>query len=350
VNCLIDYIGLKGCSEGAPGSGLYVNSLPGIPSGLLSNIANADQKTRRGAWADIQNASIIQLHTDIYSEFQKRYQLRTSVRSVIVNQDIDTTSITNASDQKRGFGIDVDSGIDSDYTRSHLMGISVESMSIYIHTLPEEAFAVSIYDGITKQSLWSKTINTEEFSLTTGAWNIIPVNQIFSTKKPLFCYEATEVDSASNELATGLTSQVCSCMESWYGFDYSQGNCPGRVFGFHSSSANNVNTITESTNSYALSATFSLVCSYENLICAMKRQFAEVLWYMSGWQTLQFALHSPQFTRENTINREQTMELQGSIYDAYKQKLSQVVSGIKLNENDICLECAGQLRREFRRA
>lgn len=76
MSCLTDYIGLKGCNEDPPESGLYINSLPGISLESLDRIATSEQITYRGVWADVQEEAYLTFELDFFNELMKCYKIQ----------------------------------------------------------------------------------------------------------------------------------------------------------------------------------------------------------------------------------------------------------------------------------
>lgn len=75
MNCLTDYIGLKGCSIAVPESGLYVNTLPGITLESMDRIATAEQTTYKGVWADVQDEAYQEFDKMFFAELLKCYTI-----------------------------------------------------------------------------------------------------------------------------------------------------------------------------------------------------------------------------------------------------------------------------------
>ncbi len=65
MNCLQDYIGLKGCTVDAPLSGLYINDYPGMSSELLDKIATPEQASYVGMWDSAQAVSYVRMKRDV---------------------------------------------------------------------------------------------------------------------------------------------------------------------------------------------------------------------------------------------------------------------------------------------
>lgn len=77
MHCLTDYIGLRGCSNDTPPeSGYYLNSLPGISLESIDKIANQDQITYKGVWADVQDEAFIVFGVDFFNELLKCYRIQ----------------------------------------------------------------------------------------------------------------------------------------------------------------------------------------------------------------------------------------------------------------------------------
>lgn len=75
MNCLTDYIGLKGCSTVEPESGLFINSLPGITLESMDRIATAEQITYKGVWADVQEEAYQEFDKMFFAELLKCYTI-----------------------------------------------------------------------------------------------------------------------------------------------------------------------------------------------------------------------------------------------------------------------------------
>lgn len=79
LTCLIDYIGFTNCVGvyEAPESGLYINSLPGISLESIDKIADSEQVTYKGVWADAQTEAAVRFRVDFITEVTKCYQINT---------------------------------------------------------------------------------------------------------------------------------------------------------------------------------------------------------------------------------------------------------------------------------
>lgn len=77
MDCLIGYIGLSYCPGiyEQPGSGIYLNSLPGISIQSIDAIADSEQVTYLRAWEDVQKSAVSQFRIDIIAELNKCFKL-----------------------------------------------------------------------------------------------------------------------------------------------------------------------------------------------------------------------------------------------------------------------------------
>lgn len=76
MDCLTDYIGLKICGNETSDSGQFINSLPGISLESVDKIADAEQITYAGVWADVQAEAANRFYIDVVNELSKCYQLQ----------------------------------------------------------------------------------------------------------------------------------------------------------------------------------------------------------------------------------------------------------------------------------
>jgi len=74
--CLIDYIGLNYCGVyETPDSGHYLTTLPGISIESMDKIADSDQITYLGVWADVQKEAMVRFYADVMAELNGCYAI-----------------------------------------------------------------------------------------------------------------------------------------------------------------------------------------------------------------------------------------------------------------------------------
>lgn len=73
--CLTGYIGLKVCGDETSASGMFINSLPGISLESIDKIAESEQISYAGVWADVQAEAAIRFYVDVVTEITKCYSV-----------------------------------------------------------------------------------------------------------------------------------------------------------------------------------------------------------------------------------------------------------------------------------
>lgn len=99
LTCWIDYIGLNNCVGvyGTSPSGHYINSLPGLTWDNIDNIADTEQRTWEGVWADVQQTAIARFYTDALTAIGSCFQLsKDCVYEDILCDEDNMVKLTNA--------------------------------------------------------------------------------------------------------------------------------------------------------------------------------------------------------------------------------------------------------------
>jgi hypothetical protein len=91
MECLKNYIGIKGCGAPAPPevpdplpegesatdyfSGLYINQLPGVNLEVMQSIADDEQETYLGVWADVEARALLKFALAVKAELNKCHKI-----------------------------------------------------------------------------------------------------------------------------------------------------------------------------------------------------------------------------------------------------------------------------------
>lgn len=75
--CLVDYIGIKGCGSDSetPASGLLINELPGVNLAMIQSLADEEQQTFLGVWADVKKRALLKFTLAVKVELNKCYRI-----------------------------------------------------------------------------------------------------------------------------------------------------------------------------------------------------------------------------------------------------------------------------------
>jgi hypothetical protein len=315
-SCLTDYIGILGCGRATPNSCLYINSLPGMSVINFDRLTTEEKPTYLQIWDDIQLRAIKRFQIDLYGILNKRWKIDTISNSINLGRKYDTTNITAAAADYRGFVKDLDYGMDNELVKTSTL------QTHYIQTL---SFYSPIVQANTSIKIFDVDLGTVIDSFTFDAvigWNVVQVNKNYTERRIFVGVDSTNINSV--ELIIPTTT-----MWKWYDV----------VRGASMTIAGGVSTLVYNNNTFGLSATFGTRCKWDSLVCANLDVFAESLWYCLGSETMVEALVSGR-TNIVTTDRKRNEYLKTEVYDVrYQQSLEQAALNIEMDQSDICIEC-----------
>lgn len=333
MNCLKDYIGIAGCSNTTATSGIYLNKyLPGIEWRQIEEIADADTVGLSALWSDIQDRAIARFRTDVNVALQNKfgangYNSGYKLKQITQMNNLgtyNTATTYTAAAEERGFKIKL-----SEFG-SNLQSIYIQSVKLFATAL--NPYTISFTD------LKNNTVlQTTSFTPTSvNEWFDIPINEFFDAKELAVTYNSAVVVSQSLPLdQLAYYDQGCDCL--CYGYS----NCEAYISGYK-------NGLTTS-DSYGLSAIFSVRCKWDAIVCNNKDFFLTAWAYCLGAELMTERIYSSRINRWTTIDKNRAMELRkefearylgGTINETkYAGELNNAVYGLSLNQNDCCIEC-----------
>ena len=327
MDCLKNYIGIKGCGAAEPISGIYVNSHPAITSSMVDMIANEEQVTYLNVWDDVNSYAASKFKTAVISHLSKRYILNNIRDAFSIGKKIETGGTTSASATYRGFTI-------KSQTDSQLIGIYVEYLNLYLSSVPTDDFAVKIFDIDNEEQLYTKTIDKD--TLVVG-WNKIEVSRFFDATYIFCCYDSTNITSAYQTLNNIGNLQRpysptvgCACN---FGYDYAYVN------GAKSTSIAAPYDFDNANNTYGLSGKFSVQCKFDNLVCANREHFTSAWLSLLCHSIMFFRYTTSRMNEFTTIMKDDAKELMEYFHVEFEKELESAVVGIRLDTNDGCIEC-----------
>lgn len=324
MECLSGLVGLRGCGNSTPGSGLYINSLPGIPMELLDKISSAEQGTAQGLWTDTEILAQEQLLMDFTILMGDRFQINDIAKMFQLPTDASTTNSPQGAFDN-GFTLD----LGTTHPISRLMKVGVDKVGIYLTAVPGAPFDIKIANYDTGQVL--KTITVPTANLVVG-WNYFDVLESYWCKHLKFYYTASEALTKLIPFPVNLNQRFCNC--------YCSDQCPGQIRGISDGTFSTV-------NSYGLTASISFECSFEGIICANRKKFSRPLWYLLGHTVMAQTLASHRYSRFNTTDREKIKELKDDFFADYSKAMKLLSKGITLNDDDFCLSCDPTIMKGF---
>ncbi len=338
MDCLIDYIGLKDCETDTSPSGLFINQLAGVELAMINSIADEDQADYLGVWADVQQRAALRFKNDVKAIFAERYKLKQIYKSIDVGNIVDVNNFTVHSSTYRGFKVELNCS-DSDYAPSNLQVFYVQT--IKFNALNSDNTNIYIIDLDTGETLYTKAYST------IIGWNYIQVNQTFTARRIFICIDAFNIDLPNLDISTINNSLFYNCNDYDYCFDCGCGTV-GKITG--SEYDTNTQTYIDSpSNTYGVSAIFSIQCQFEPVVCNNLNVFASAWLYLLGSELMDERIYTSRLNEYTLFDKIKAKELKrifeakykGGIVDeiTYYGELNTTINSINLNLGDACLEC-----------
>lgn len=314
MNCLTDYIGLRGCSSTTPPSGLYVNDLPGISLKQIVSLTNEEEKTYLELWDMIQLRAQNRFSLDVREQMGKAYKIK-SINQGISVPGYSTGTGTTPAAAEYGFTIEYDT-MDTGYVPSPLSYIHVQKVDIYIETADDYTFYIRDIDS-------GAIIYSNPSQFMNVGLNTIEVNTTFNNVARLF--GGISLDKSTNYTsikAPSINGECCGAITrgAWFfgSFHYTQ-------------------------ELYGLCPTYTIGCSWDGLICLNKNIFSRAYWYLLGIEVLTEVIYSTKLNQFTTVNLQKANELRKEYQVEYMKTLTQIAEGMNL-DCDCCLECSGSVQ------
>lgn len=319
MNCLKGYIGVKGCGQATPAGG-YINMLPGISLRSIHGIANSEQETFVRVWEDVQDRAWMRFESDFKSKLRAKFNLRT----ILGNYDLRSIDSGSVSEAKAQYaGIVIDSGINE----NGLFAFDVFSISYDSTFAGEITFKVFDRQGVELDSI----VKTVAAGLNS-----------FSIEKR---YTASLIFIAVDcSLHTSKYTTVTEDKDVFYNYLYNafNGCCQPLVSGATTSLGNRIqHAFTGST--FGLSAMVTPTCDFTTLICRNKDQYRYAWMNLLGAEIMIETLHSERKNAFTMIGADAAEQLRDVFTAQYENALEEAVKGIRINNNDDCIECAKRI-------
>jgi hypothetical protein len=319
MNCLTDYVGLRGCGDTTPPSGLYVNDLPGISNEILVKLTNQETATYVDVWNMIQQRAGLRFSLDVREAMGKHYKLNSLMQGINVGNDIGAASVSIPANLA-GYTIEM---IDANYefVPSPLASIHLQQIVFYSDN-QYQSVDFYVFDLDTGDLL-----GTYASSLVAGK-NIIEINTTFHNLyinpawRIAVLFDITQV-TGTFDLVLPYSRSMMSC-------------CDIRLQGYSSDGALSAGSF--GSNTYGMSGIFSIVCNWDALICQNKVLFSRAWWYLLGIEMLTELLYSNKLNQYTTVNLQRMDALRAEYQVEYNKTLTQVAGGFKLS-CDCCIEC-----------
>lgn len=315
MDCLDNYIGLRGCGTTTPTSGLYVNDLPGISLKQIVSLTNEEEKTYLELWDMIQRRGQNRFSLDVREQMGKAYKIK-SINQGISVPAYSTGTGTAAITAEYGFTVEYN-GQNIDYVPSPLSYIHIQKVDIYVDQTGTYNLNFIDIDNSYPLLAISQT-------LYNGQKNTVEVNHTFNNISRIF--GGITLQAANNYTsiqAPAITGECCGALSRGAYYDG--------------------NTFVYGQETYGLCVTYTVGCSWDGLICLNKNIFSRAFWYLLGIEVLTEVIYSTKLNQFTTVNLQKAQDLRTEYQVEYMKALTQVAEGMNL-DCDCCLECSGSVQ------
>lgn len=325
ANCLLGYIGLKGCGPATPASGRWLNSVPGVSTELIDNIASADQVSFANVWKDIQDMAWLRLKNDVVGALAQKVNFRRSWFETKRPKFDDNRTALPAASEYRGIFIEI--------PESRYSQLFIDSIYVYSR-IDQEGVPVRVIDLYTEEVVYSQMVDLKAKMNTISLNQAIPLS--FESQRLLIAIDATSVD--------GL---YFSAPEGGYYNEGFIGECPDS----YSSSAFQIRPAsyaldfashTYSNKPLGVWAKLRIGCSEEAFICENLDVFQSAILYLEAWQLMFFKLASRRVNFFTYYDEEKSTRVMNEFATQYETALKNALLGIPTDEDGMCFSCQDQ--------
>lgn len=338
MECLRDYIGLKGCGQADPASGLLLNSLPGISTFMVTKIIDSDQVTYLNVWRDVQNRALKKFQSSVIATFKKvkSQRIKTVTHVSDLGRLINDDAPLAATAQWRGVTVELMfPGLV--YTlESSLQVIFVQSISLYSAEAVED-LEIKVFDLDT-----GATLDTFTQDVAAG-WNLIRIATSYDAFRIFIAYDATEIDSVKLDITPSSTTYCQICADHIFG----HGECTAKVQGAVSVDLATPTEIVQGNDVYGLSAIFSIQCRYDWVVCSNLEIFSNAWLYLLGAEMMTERIYSERVNRFTTIDIDSAVSLRNEYLAEFDRELSLAINGIDISDSDCCIECEAMIQKPY---
>ena len=320
MDCFIDFIGIKGCGNAIPPSGLYLNELAGISVESIAKLSKPEQDTYLDVWSDIQKRAVRKFNAQVIAMFAKRYRLKRLRDNFRIEQEEQPNTIPAAANSYRGFAINLDPANTGEF--SPLVALTLSNLRFYSTQVGTFNFTigreggVGAYYNFSKDCVvgWNNLLDTYSIPFTA-------IGKILGVVVDCSALETVETFVSPNE------SGCCSCCLT--------SSCSVEIKGFTTDNGQ----IAFSKNAHGFSCDIALGCSFEALMCVNRTLFSTSVWYLMGAETMVERIFSDRINKWTTIDKKKAQDLYDYYLGEYEKEVAQVVDGIDLIDYGCCIEC-----------
>lgn len=327
MDCLKNFIGVRGGGGADPESRLYINDLPGITLAELSALNNSDQTNWQALWASVQTRAAKVFTTQFTNYMNAKYKLKKTTEQYFTSNVPDmTTTYAPVSGQLRGLFMDC-------YIyKSAFHYIPIDVVNVYFPNA--NSFTLNIYEVENGNTLTAEPLWSSGAIVGTVGWNRVFVGKKFYNNRTIFiAYDATEITSQSIPLNGVDLNPLMLNLRAFFNHVF----IGGKTY-------QDGQFLDQAEEAFGISTTLGLKCDYDNLVCNNRFDLALAFWYLLGAELMTERLYSDRINRYTTVDIDMARELNRAFREAFANEMQTYVSSIDL-KTDWCIECDAPIIR-----
>lgn len=309
ISCLNDWIGLLDVTT--PGSGKYLNRLPGIDTRQLDTIRDAETYNIEDAWDDIQNTAIDEFEQRLQMWASKYYDRYSYIENAVSGQYEKNTSVPQGSNYVGWL-------FDGGFSFYKNMKLIIPYVDLY--TVNAVGSSIRIYNAVTGDLL-----DTVSFSSQANTINRITINKEYPTWK----YPKIFVAYDDSEVQTIIASDL--------GFN-NQINFAEKTVA-KSLSVVDTNLDGVGSQGQGLIITYNIQCSLDNFICQRIQLFTTPFMYLLAHHFCLERLYSDKISHYTLLNKPRAEELSQHYLDRFEEMIQSTLEGLDAWDWDYCFRC-----------
>lgn len=335
MNCLTDYIGLKGCSNAAPLSGIYINDLPGMSNEFLNAIATQDQPSFSQMYESVQRVVLEQVKANIrmalyeIAEAEMDQTLFFTKRTTVFTQQV--IQPQGAEAKWKGIWI---SAFGSKYLQ-----MKVNSMWVYNSGAAAQAVPLKIFSTFDWSELYATTVDVP------AGFSEIAINQTLNLQFDGFnvflALDCTNVATISNPWMSdwsewGVSDCACANRGPNHGWNFQDWTIYPVTMPLNVALPDKIKT---DFNQSGVMFNVELLCSTEAFICQNREHLKMFVAYALAEQILLNKLAGFNQNFHATFNPEQTEKTMVTFRSLKDAALKTWAKSVNISGEEMCFSC-----------
>lgn len=316
IECLTNYIGISGlCSAVTPGSGRYINDLPGMNLNKLESLSDSETEGFQGVWDKIYGRACSNMIADVIKYMPKDMKVEQVIDDIFIGrQEADKAAITTSNEYR---------GVYLRAAGSQYLSVFISRVKFYSSGAGAQNFHV--FDSHTGEELWTDAITV------VAGWNEIEINQRYFSRgdriELFICYDGNDQGTIqTNDFGTD------DCRAIAKGCKIAVGSSPIE------------DNLTFEGYTYGIILNAQIECAIDQFICENKRRLANALLYKSGIEFLmEQRMNDDVINRITLVPADEIAERVQMFEQMYINEIETALKNLEPVRDKVCFKCQSKI-------